>query len=90
MNGSLLSSLPSIAIAVLVLIAMFVLWDKDRSPWLILAIAAEIASLCLHALLMIVPDAIGTMKIVFLLWPLAGLLFAGGLLGYAIERHKRT
>ena len=90
MNGTLLSSLPSVLIAVLLLVAMFMLWDKDRSPWLVLAIAAEIVSLGLHALLLLMPDAMRTTTVLFTVWPLAGILFAVGLFGYALERRKRS
>jgi hypothetical protein len=65
------------------------LWRRDRSVWLIVAIAAELAGLVFRAALFVLPDVARTMPLFFTVWTLSSLVFAAGLLGYAIETTQK-
>ena len=92
MEGGLmqgLQSLAPIAMALMVLAALVLLWRRDRSVWLIVAIAAELAGLVFRAALFVLPDVARTMPLLFTVWTLTSLVFAAGLLGYAIETTQK-
>jgi hypothetical protein len=94
MEGGLmqgLQSLAPIAMGLMVLGALVLLWRRDRSVWLIVAIAAELAGLVFRVALFALPDLARTTPLFFTVWMLSSLVFAAGLLGYAIETtQKRT
>ena len=92
MEGGLmqgLQSLAPIAMALMVLAALVLLWRRDRSVWLIVAIAAELAGLVFRAALFVLPDVARTTPLFFTVWTLSSLVFAAGLLGYAIETTQK-
>jgi len=82
---SMLQSLLSFIVPAMVLVAVGLLWRRNRSPWLLLAIAGEAAGLGFRTLLAVAPDLINTAPKLFSLWTLTGFAFAVGLLGYALE-----
>lgn len=88
MQGGLmqgLQSLAPIAMAVMILVALWLLWGRDRSIWLIVAIIAELVGLLFRGALVVMPGFAQTTPLFFTVWTLSSLLFAGALLGYAIE-----
>ena len=76
--------------SLMVLAALFLLWWKSRSVWLLVAMVAEGAGLLLHAAFAIMPEAFTGTPMVFSLWGLCGLTMAAGLLGYAVTETTRT
>jgi hypothetical protein len=84
-----LQSLAPILISVMVLAALAILWRKDRSVWLIVAIVAEVAGLVFRGVMFIASDVAQRMPVFFSLWTLSALVFAAGLLGYALEMNQR-
>ncbi|HVV97407.1 MAG TPA: hypothetical protein VHC92_09750 [Rhodanobacteraceae bacterium] len=85
----LLQQLAPIAGSLMVLAALVVLWQRDRSPWLGVAIAAELAGLAFRGLLMIAPERARDTPLFFAVWTLTALVFGGALLGYALETTRR-
>lgn len=84
----LLQSLLSLVVALMVLAALFLLWRRDRSPWLLAAMIGEAIGLAFRALVIVQPQLLGAVPALFSLWTLTALVFAIGLLGYAIERNQ--
>jgi hypothetical protein len=92
MQGGLIGSLESlgpIAASLLVLAALFLLWRRQNSVWLIVAIVAEALGLAFRGVLAVAPDFVRTTPLMFTLWMLAGIVFAIGLFGYALEVTQR-
>jgi hypothetical protein len=92
MPGGLIQGLQSLApsvAAVMVLLALGVLWRVDRSVWLIVAIVAEVAGLLFRGALFLAPGLAQSTPIFFAVWTLSSLVFATGLLAYALETSKR-
>ena len=93
MLGSLfsnLASLASIIVSLMIVAALAILWNKHRSIWLVVAIVAELVGLAFRAAVAVMPELVRTMPVVFSLWSLSALVFAIGLLAYAIEIHQRS
>ena len=93
MQGGLVSGLQllaPIAVTLMVLIALALLWRMSRSVWLIVAIAGEIAAFAFNIMIVIAPDVARSMSPLFPLWTIAALVFAAGLLGYAIETSRKA
>ncbi|HEU4662842.1 MAG TPA: hypothetical protein VFS55_02295 [Dokdonella sp.] len=80
-----LQSLFSVVIAAMVLAALGLLWRRDRSVWLVVALGAEGVGLAFRLALVALPDLVRSAPLMFSAWTLSGLVFAVGLLGYAIE-----
>lgn len=72
-----------------VLAALFLLWHRRRSPWLIVSFVGELASLALHLLSTLVPTPMTTFHGLLWAWSLAGIVMPIGLLGYAIDDTTR-
>ena len=92
MQGGLISGLQSLAplaASIMVLAALTILWRKDRSIWLIVAIAAEVAGLLFRGVMFVASDVAQRTPVFFSLWTLSALVFAAGLLGYALEVNQR-
>ncbi|MGH8173527.1 MAG: hypothetical protein ACREPX_10280 [Rhodanobacteraceae bacterium] len=85
----LLQSLAPIAMVLMILVALLLLWRIDRSVWLIVAMIAEIVGLLFHGVLFFTPTFAQSTPAFFAVWTLASLVFAGSLLGYAIERTQQ-
>jgi len=84
-----LQSLFSVVMSLMVLLALALLWRRDRSTWLVLALVGEAIALAFRIVLVVVPDVVRTAPMLFSLWTLSALVFALGLLGYAIETTSR-
>jgi hypothetical protein len=92
MPGSLIQGLQSLApivMAVMVLIALALLWRRDHSVWLIVAMIAEVAGLLFRGALFFAPEVVQQTSLFFTVWTLSSLVFAAGLLGYAVETTQR-
>ena len=92
MQGGLtqgLQSLAPIVIALMVLAALALLWRRDHSVWLIVAIVAELVGLVFRGVLVAMPELMRSTPMFFAVWTLSSLVFAAGLLGYAIEATQR-
>ena len=76
--------------SLMVIAALFLLWWKSRSVWLLVSIVAQGIGLLLHAAFAVVPTAFTDTPMVFSLWGLCGLTMAAGLLGYAVTETTRT
>jgi hypothetical protein len=87
MNGLpvTLQSLFSLLIPAMVLAALVLLWRRDRSVWIIVALAGEAIGLVFRLALVVAPGIVHTAPILMSAWTLSALVFALGLLGYAIE-----
>ena len=84
-----LQSLAPIAMSIMVLAALAILWRKDRSVWLIVAIVAEVTGLLFRGVMFVASDVPQRMPMFFSMWTLSALVFAAGLLGYALEMNQR-
>jgi len=82
------SILPILCVIAL-LVAVIMLWRKHRSMWLIVAMIGLAIEIVLYILNSVVPGVLQVFPMVFLVWQLVAVLFAVGLLGYAIETTKR-
>jgi hypothetical protein len=92
MQGGLIQGLQSFApivMTVMVLIALALLWRRDHSVWLIVAMIAEVAGLLFRGALFLAPELAQSMPLFFTVWTLSSLVFAAGLLGYAVETTQR-
>ena len=86
---SMLQSLAPLLASLLILAALAILWRRNRSVWLIVAIAAEIAGLLFRGVIIVAPEAARGTPLFFTLWMLCSLVFAASLLGYALEMNQR-
>ncbi|WP_395679111.1 hypothetical protein [Dokdonella sp.] len=84
-----LQSLFSVVMALMLILALALLWRRDRSVWLLVALAAETIGLVFRIVLTVIPDVIRTAPMLFSVWTLTALAFALGLLGYAIEASAK-
>jgi hypothetical protein len=92
MAGGLIQGLQALApivMAVMVLIALALLWRRDHSVWLIVAMIAEVAGLLFRGALIVAPELAQSTPLFFTVWTLSSLVFAAGLLGYAVEATQR-
>ena len=80
-----LQSLFSVVMSLMLILALGLLWRRDRSAWLLVALAGEAIGLAFRIALVVVPDLVRTAPMMFSVWTLSALAFALGLLGYAIE-----
>ena len=93
MQGGLVSGLQlllPIVVTLMLLTALALLWRVSRSVWLIVAIAGEMAAFAFNMVITIAPATAQGMSPFFPLWRISSLVFAGGLLGYAIETSKKA
>jgi hypothetical protein len=82
-------AMASVLSSVLVLVALFLLWSKSQSTWLLLALLGEGISLLLRFALAVAPAALSAIPMMPLIWSVTGLLVAAGLLGFALEASNR-
>ena len=77
--------------SVMLIAAVFMLWMKQRSNWLLLALGGEIASIAFRGLYWLLSSVLGGSgnAAFFLLWQATGLMVGAGLLGYALEQTQR-
>ena len=79
----LASSLGPLA-GILILVASIVLWLRRRTPWLLLAMIAQIVATLCRVVLTLAPDTYSQAVVLHLLWPLAAVAFGAGLLCHAL------
>jgi hypothetical protein len=88
--GSLLQQIAPIVISLIVIAALALLWRTSKSIWLLVAIVGELAGLVFRAAFSFAPDLARSMPMLLSLWSMAALVFAAGLLGYAIEQGQKA
>ena len=75
---------------ILMVVALFLLWSKSQSMWLLLALLGEGVSLLLRLAVAVAQTALyAAIPMMPLIWSITGLLVAAGLLGYALEVANR-
>lgn len=79
----------SVLSGVLVFAALYLLWWRSYSPWLLIALLGSGISLLFRLAFAVAPGALGASPILVLIWPLTGLMAATGLLGYAVTEANR-
>ncbi len=79
----------SIISGVILIAALFALWNKSQSTWLLLALLGAGVSLLLRLAFAVAPTILNITPMMPLIWPITGLLVSAGLLGYAIDESKR-
>ena len=84
-----LQSLFSVVMSLMLILALALLWRRDRSTWLVVALVGEGTGLAFRIALTVVPELVRTAPMLFSVWTLSALVFALGLLGYAIETTSR-
>jgi hypothetical protein len=91
MNGLpvMLQSLFSLLIPAMVLAALVLLWRRDRSVWIIVALVGEAVGFVFRLALVVAPGIVHGAPMLMSAWTLSALVFALGLLGYAIETTSR-
>jgi hypothetical protein len=85
----MLQSLFSLLIPAMVLAALVLLWRRDRSVWIIVALVGEAIGLVFRLALVVAPGFVHTAPMLMSARTLSALVFALGLLGYAIETTSR-
>jgi hypothetical protein len=70
--------------------ALVMLWRKSRSVWLVVALVAELVSLAFRGVIAFAPGLAQDAPFFFTAWLLCSLVFAAGLLGYAIESTQKS
>ena len=83
-----LASIMSVLTRLLVLGACALLWIRDKtSSWALIALAGQAVSV-LCRFVLFVPDAFTQFPPLRLVWPVAALVFAVGLAGYAWTEYQ--
>jgi len=82
-------SILPILCAIALVVAVIMLWRKHRSMWLIVAMIGLAIEIVMHIVDFLLPGLSQVLPMIYLVWQLVAVLFAVGLLGYAIETTKR-
>ncbi len=90
MGNVMLQQALSVFGGLMVIAALFLLWWASRSPWLLVSIAAEVVSLLLRFVVALVPDLYRTAPMLMQGWSFIYLVFAVGLLGYAVTQTTQN
>jgi hypothetical protein len=88
--ASLLQQIAPTVISLIVIAALALLWRSSKSIWLVVAIVAELVGLVFRGAYAFMPELALSMPMLFSVWSLAALVFAVGLLGYAIEQGQKA
>lgn len=75
--------------AFLLLGALIVLWAKSHSPWILLALVGESASVLFRFVFSRASSGFGSFSVAELIPPITTLMLATGLLGYALNARKQ-
>lgn len=92
MQGGLteiLQTLAPILASLMMFAALYLLWSKSRSIWLIIAMVAELGGLAFMVTLRIAPGLLQDTPFFFAIWTLTGFVMALALLAYAVEVSQR-
>jgi hypothetical protein len=84
MSNMQLASIMGQVAGILVLSASVMLWLKWRSPWLLVAMVAQVFSTLCRVVLLLSPGLFTQTPALQLLWPLASAAFGVGLLCHAL------
>ena len=77
--------------AIVLVIALAILWLRKRSGWLLLALIGELGALACNLAFMLAPSTFASFPAMRVLWSLNAGIFAFGMLGYAwTETASRT
>ena len=87
---SLLQTIAPIASSLMIIAALVLLWRRSRSVWLIVALASELAGILFRCVVALMPELAQSTPMFFTIWTLCYLVFAAGLLGYALEVNQRA
>ena len=79
----------SVLSGVMVFGALYLLWWKSYSPWLLVTLLGSGISLLFRVASAVAPGALGASPMLVLVWPVTGLMVATGLLGYAVVEANR-
>jgi SNF family Na+-dependent transporter len=79
-----LQSIVSFLSGLMMLAALFLLWWKSKSPWLLGAFVAEGAGFAFHLVLVVVPSIMNTLPFLGIVWTVCYFAMAGCLLAYAL------
>lgn len=78
-----------VAASLMIFAALFLLWRKSGSVWLVVAIMAELISLAFLVVVKLAPATAQTIPVFFPIWMFSALAMAIALLAYAIETTQR-
>jgi hypothetical protein len=84
MGQYMLQSVVSLLSGLMMLAALFLLWWKTKSPWLLGAFVAEGIGFALHLVVAVVPAVMSSVPMLSIVWALVYLAMAGCLLAYAL------
>jgi len=88
--NSILQSLGPLVATLMIAAALIMLWRRSRSVWLIVSLVAELVSLAFRGVIAVAPELPRSAPLFFTAWLLCSLIFAAGLLGYAIETTQKS
>ena len=88
--NSILQSLGPLLATLMIAAALIMLWRRSRSVWLIVSLVAELVSLAFRGVIAVAPELARNAPFFFTAWLLCSLIFAAGLLGYAIETTQKS
>jgi hypothetical protein len=88
--NALLQTIGPLAATLMIAAALIMLWRQSRSVWLIVSLVAELVSLVFRGVIAVAPEFARTAPFFFTVWLLCSLIFAAGLLGYAIETTQKA
>jgi len=84
MNEMQLANVAGQLAGILILIASIVLWFRGRTPWLLIAMIAQIVGTLCRVVLTLSPSMYSQLTVLHLLWLLASGAFGIGLLCHAL------
>ena len=88
--NALLQSIGPLLATFMIAGALVLLWRQSRSVWLVVSLVSELVSLAFRGVISIAPDYARSAPFFFTVWLLCSLVFAAGLLGYAIETTQKS
>jgi hypothetical protein len=88
--GTLLQQAAPTVISLIIIAALALLWRSSRSIWLLVAIVAELVGLVFRFAVSFSPEIMRSVPMFLSVWSLCALVFAIGLLGYAIEQGQKA
>jgi hypothetical protein len=88
--NALLQSIGPLLATLMIATALILLWRQSRSAWLIVSLVSELVSLGFRGVIAIAPEFARGAPFFFTVWLLCSLVFAAGLLGYAIEATQKS
>lgn len=84
MNDPQIANILGQIAGILVLIASVLLWYRRQTPWLLLAMIAQLVAMLCRVVLTLSPSMYSELTPLHLLWPLVSCAFGVGLLCHAL------